>query len=163
MGKRIYRDFEVRGVVYPDANVAAAALGVTPEAVRIALRKGTAHRLGTGAVGAEPLPVRIRGRVFPSTNAAAAHLGVTPNAIQKALSEGREDQVGLPQRYNGAVSKPVTIGVQTYPSMASASRALGFSAGYVSQALRRQSTVAMQGILAAAMRDAGHQMEPSSE
>ena len=44
MGRRIYRDIEIRGVVYPDAGSAAAAHGVSAQAVRVAVRKGTQHR-----------------------------------------------------------------------------------------------------------------------
>ena len=39
MGQRKYRDIEIHGVVYPDANAAAAALGVTAGQVRMAVRR----------------------------------------------------------------------------------------------------------------------------
>lgn len=151
MGKRIYRDINIRGTVYPDANAAAAAHCVSPDTVRLAVRRGTQHRIGTGAVGAEPMPVRIRGQLFPSAKAAAAHFGITPHAIYKALGEGRVDDVANPPRYNGARSRSVTIGSLRFASMAQASRALGFSSGYVSQALRRPSVATRQRIVGAVM------------
>lgn len=41
-----YRNIAVRGVVYADANAAAAALGVTAHSVRAAIREGRLQRLG---------------------------------------------------------------------------------------------------------------------
>jgi len=47
MGKRVYQNIEIRGVVYPDVNAAAAALGVTAGQVRMAVRKDRLDGLGT--------------------------------------------------------------------------------------------------------------------
>lgn len=154
MGKRLYTDINVRGTVYADANTAAEALGVTPDAVRIAVRKGTTHRIGTGAVGREPMPVQINGKDFASAQEAAAYFGGTPGGVYRAINDGRAQAFKQPLRYNGATSKPVTIGTLSFSSMEEASRVLGFGQGYISQAIRRGSKAAMQRILGAAMREA---------
>lgn len=154
MGKRVYRDINVRGTVYADARAAAVALGVSPDAVRIAIRKGTTHRIGTGAVGIEPMPVRVRGRVFATAQAAAEHFGGTASGVYKAINSGRADSYLKPRRYNGATSKPVQIGTLTFSSMEEANRALGFGKGHISQVLRRGSKLARQRVLGAAMREA---------
>lgn len=52
MGKRRYSDINVRGTVHTHANAAAEALGVTWDAVRFAMRKGTEHRRAQSAGGA---------------------------------------------------------------------------------------------------------------
>lgn len=151
MGKRLYRDIEIRGTVYPTVQDAADAFGVTPRAVTMAIRKGTTHRIGTGAVGPEPLPVRIRGRVYPDAGAAAKALGLTRHAIHLAIAEGREERVGLPPGHNGARAKPVRVGGLDFPSMAAASRALGFRSEYLSHVMTRGSKRGRERILAAAM------------
>lgn len=150
MGRRYYTDIEVRGRVFPTAQAAAAHFGVQPQTVLVALRKGTLHRLGTGAVGAEPCPIRIRGTLYPSAKAAARALGVNDNTISVALARGTLDRVGLPRRdaWNAA---PITLGGVRFPSRAAADRALGFPVGYVWAALKRRSPRAMERIVAAAM------------
>ncbi|MBT2130104.1 hypothetical protein [Aliiroseovarius lamellibrachiae] len=152
MGRRLYTNIEVRGVTYKDANAAAKALGVTADAVRIAVRKGTTHRIGTGAVGAEPMPVQVRGKVFGSAREAAAQFGGTPAGVYRAINDGRAQEFKKPLRYNGATSKPISIGSLSFTSMEEANRTLGFGRGYIAKALRRQSKSAMQKILGAAMR-----------
>jgi len=152
-GKPIYSNIEIRGVVYPDARAAAAALGVSPDAVRIAVRKGTRHRIGTGAVGVEPMPVCLAGQRFENVRAAAAHFGVTRHAIYQAISSGRAQDFGKPPRHARLKSKPVTIGNLAFPSMAAADRVLGFGQGYISRALRRGSKAGLQRIWAAAMKE----------
>lgn len=154
MGRRIYRDIEIRGVVYPDAGSAAAAHGVSAQAVRVAVRKGTQHRVGTGAVGIEPMPVCLGGRRFVHAAAAARHFGVTRHAIYQAIASGRAQEFGGPPRHARLRSKPVTIGHLSFASMDEACRALGFRRGYVSQVLRRRSKTGLQIVLAAAMREA---------
>ena len=152
MGKRLYQDIEIRGTVYPDVGAAAKALGVRPDAVRLAVRKGTAHRIGTRATGVEPMPVRIRGQVYPSAKVAAQALGVRVSAIYMAMAKGREDALGLPRRYNGAKSKEFSIGGLSFPSQNAASRALGFrNPEYVTRVLQRQSASGFERILGAAM------------
>jgi hypothetical protein len=151
MGKRRYRDIEIRGTVYPTVQDVADALGVTPRAVTMAIRKGTTDRIGTGAVGSEPMPVRIRGRVYPDAGAAAKALGVTRGRIHQAINRGHEDRVGLPPSHNGARAKPVRVGGLDFPSMAAASRALGFRSEYLSRVMTRGSKRGRERILAAAM------------
>ncbi len=151
MGVRKYRDIRVRGVVYPDVESAAAALNVGPETVRYAIRAGTLHRLGTGRVGPEPMPVRISGRNFKSVAAAAAHFDVGVWVIYRALETGDPDRFLRPRRCNPWKSKPFTIGDLSFPSMRAASRALGFSPNYISVVCSRGSKRGYERILAAAM------------
>lgn len=152
MGKGKYQDIEIRGVVYPDANAAAAAHGVTPDAVRIAVRRGTLHRVGTGAAGVEPMRVRVGGIVFDCAASAAAHFGVTTHAIYQAITRGRTEEFGRPPRNARNRSKPIQIGTLSFPSMCDADRALGFAPGYISQVNRRGYKRGRERILAAALQ-----------
>lgn len=154
MGRPKYRDIEVRGTVYADANAAAAALGVSPQTVRNAVRSGRTHRVGKGERWPEPLPVRVRGMVFKSARAAAEHFGVKPPAIYRAILQGREDRFLLPRKQRNGMSKPITIGPLSFSSMDEAARVLGFKQGYVSRSLRSGRTSAIERILGAAMREA---------
>lgn len=155
MGKRIYRDIAINGIVYADANAAAEALGVTPQTVRKAIQKDTTHRIGSRIVGAEPMPVWIRGQDFTSAKDAAAHFGVTTGAVYRAINEGRAERFLLPRR-GGARSKPVTVAGRKFPSMAEASRALGFSQTYISRVLRNGSVASIQRVIEAAE----HKLKP---
>jgi len=152
MGKRVWVDLVIRGVSYPTAQAAAAALGVTQEAVMVAARKGALERCGLGLVGRAPLPVRIRGRVFPSARAAAQHFQVQVSTIFSAIADGREDRVGLAPTVAANRSQPVVLGGMAFRSKAEASRRLGFQHEYVARAMLRRSERAMVRILAAAMR-----------
>ena len=153
MGKRKYRDIEIRGVVYEHARAAADALGVKPATVLTAIKKGTLHRVGTGRVGPEPMRVLIKGREFESVVAAAKHYKCDPYTVWAAISDGDPDRIARPQRYNPWKSKPVTIGALRFPSYREASRALGFSnPEYVRVAFKRKSATGMRRIMAAAMR-----------
>lgn len=152
MGVRLYRDLVVRGEVFPTAAAAAARFGVSADTVRIAARKGTLHRVGTGAVGSEPFPVRIRGVVYPSARAAAKALGVSPGAVWQALAQGDVDRIGLgPRCHRPHRSRAITLGGMRFASMAAADRALGFSPGYIAHSLRRGRRSALERIMAAAM------------
>lgn len=153
MGETRYRDLEIRGVKYETAAAAAAALGVSSDAVRIAAKRGTLHRVGTGRVGREPMPVRIRGVDFPDAHAAAEHFGVSPHTVWAAIGMGDPDRVARKVPPPLPRLKPVTLYGVSFPSCAEASRQLGFGwSGYVSQALRRQNPVAQERIRAAVMR-----------
>lgn len=156
MGKRKYRDIEIRGVVYPDAVSAARKLKVQPDTVRLAARLGTLDKVGLG-VRIVPTPVRIAGKVYPSAKAAGAAFGKTPHAVWKAIDEGDPDRIARPRCNARNKAKPVKIGPLSFPSMREASVKLGFGADYVSHALRRGSPQARQKILAAAMRLAQEQ------
>ncbi|RBO52645.1 hypothetical protein DSD19_13740 [Rhodovulum sp. BSW8] len=160
MATRIYTDLTIRGTTYPDAATAARALGVTPEAVRSAARKGRLDRVGAGRKGVEPMPVRIRGELFADAHAAAARFGVTPQAVWKALADGDPDRIGRPQRRPGRDPHPVEIGGLRFASQRKASRALGFSDDYLSHALTRGGRAARERILAAAMALSARQASP---
>ncbi|WP_286905720.1 hypothetical protein [Roseovarius sp.] len=154
MGRQVYRGIEIRGVVYPDANAAAAALGVSANAVRLAVRKGSQHRIGTGAVGVEPMPICLAGTHFENAEAAAEHFGVTRHAVYQAIASGRAQEFGKPARHARLKSRPIALGNLSFSSMDEACRVLGFERGYISQVKRRGSKVGMQRVLAAAMREA---------
>lgn len=148
-----YTDLNIRGTIYPTTQAAAAAHGVSDQAIRVAARRGTLHRVGTGQGGVEPMPVLIRGQRFDSVKTAAAYFGVTRSAVHTAMMRGKLDNLARPQRYNGAKSKPVMLAGMRFASMSEADRVLGFKRGYVSLALRRQSPSALQAILGAVMRE----------
>lgn len=147
--KKKYKNIEIRGVYYRDADEAAAAHGVQPQAIRSAARRGTLHRVGLGAKGKEPMRVCIRGEVFQDARAAAKHHGVTVDAVWAAIWLGNPDRVG---RKRNAAGKPVNLWGLEFPTMAEASRALGLSSGYVSLAMRRKSRAMMERIAGEAMR-----------
>lgn len=153
MGARKYGPIEIRGEVFPDVNAAAQRFGVTPDTVRIAARNGTLHRVGTGAVGKEPMRVLIRGVLYPDAHAAAKALRVTTQAVWKAIHEGREDALGLgPRCPRPHRSRPFAIGGLSWPSMAQASVDLGFCPSYVAHSLKSGRKAALERIVAAAMR-----------
>jgi hypothetical protein len=143
----------IRGVTYESYSKAAQALGVNPNTVRAAARKGTLHRVGTGRVGLEPMPVQIAGLRFESAQAAADHFKVKVMTVYSAISDGDPDRIARPPRYNPARSRKVKIGCLTFPSMAQAARELGFeNREFVSKALKHGSRRGRQRILAAAMK-----------
>lgn len=155
MGRRVHADIEIRGQVFPTAQAAARHFGVSATTVQMAARRGTLHRVGTGAVGAEPCPVRVRGTVYPSARAAASALGLTPAAIFQALRENRIDTVGTGARCPIPFrSRPITLGGLRFPSLAAADRALGFAPGYIAHSLKLGRRCAMERIMAAAMAHA---------
>lgn len=161
MGAIRYRDIEVRGEVFPTVRAVAERFGVSGEAVRIAVRRGTQHRIGTGATGVEPMPVLICGIRFASARDAAAHYGVTPHAVYHAISDGDPDRIARPNfvwtEENNPKGRPFKVGGLSFPSMAAADRALGFGQGYVSRAVKTGSKVKWQRIVAAAMREVARQ------
>lgn len=159
MGKRLYRDIEIRGTVYPTAKAAAEALGVTVRTVQIAAKRGTLHRVGLGRKGAEPMPVEVRGVVYPNAKVAARRLGLTAHAVYQAIAAGRPHECGLRLRHNSTASRPVTIGNLTFSSMEQAGRELGFGHGYVSQVMRRRSKIGHERLVGAAMREAARRAE----
>lgn len=152
MGRRKYADIEVRGAVYPTARAAAQALGVDVKSVARACRSGRLDTLGLGRGRGHRMPVRIAGRDFAGLGEAAAHFGCTPSAISKAISDGDPDRVARKSRGGGTLSRPVVLGGVRFPSMAAASRALGFSSGYVAKVMGSGSARRRERLLAAAMR-----------
>jgi len=151
MGKRLHRNFAIRGVTYGTAQEAAAAHGVSVGTIYKAIEKGTLDRVGLGQVGKEPMRIVIRGKVYKNAQAAARAFGVTPAAIFTALYRGRIDQVGVPRKHNHATSKPFTIAGVTFPSMRAASLALGFNPAYVHNVLESGSTARFERMQGAAM------------
>lgn len=152
MGKRRYRDIQLDGVVYADADALAAAKGVKPATARRAIRLKRLHRLGVGRPGPEPMPVRIGDREFADVPSAAKALGKTQAAVWSAISDGDPDRLVRPPRWNPAKAQPIEIGGLHFPSHRAASRALGFSnPDYVGVVLRRGYKRGWQRVLGAAM------------
>lgn len=147
-----YVDLEIRGAIYANAQAAAERFGVDAQTVRKAARAGTLHRVGLGRCGKEPMRVRVGDRTFENAREAAAELGCTPSAVWGAVWHGDPDRLLRPRGRPGANAQTVEIGPLSFPSMAAASRALGFSHGYVSLAFRRGSRGMQERLLAAAMR-----------
>lgn len=155
---------EIRGRAFDTVAAAANAHGVHPNAVYIARRKGTLHRVGTGRVGAEPLPVRIGGVDYTSAEAAAKALNVARAAIYSAIEDGDPDRVLRAPRYNPSRCIPLTIGNLTFPSRRAASRALGFSNDeFVQKAIASGSRKSWERVLAAAMRLEAQQAKTERE
>lgn len=148
----------IRGVEYPDAETAAAALGIKPVTVKKAIRDGKTDRLGLKR-GPEPGMVRVRGRIYKSAATAARALQVSPITIYVAIRRGREDFVGLnrsrkhsiqkPDKRPHPLSTPVQIGQKTWPSINAAARDLGVH----DRALRRHLKADNRDWLAARLMD----------
>ncbi|MBR9651898.1 hypothetical protein [Thalassovita aquimarina] len=153
---RRHRNLQIRGVIYRDADHAAACLGVTATTVRAHARAGTLDRVGLGLNGPAPMPVSVRGQRFDSPEACAAHFDVGVDHVYKRLAAGRPDDIGLPNRRGQYRAKRVTIGPVRFRSMAEASRELGFGRDYVQRAYQRGSKLMQERILAAAMEYAAH-------
>ena len=87
---------EIRGVIYPDADAAAAALGVSPDTVYCAIIRGNPDRCGLGPDyqkratkgGRPPKPVIVAGRRFASMADLARFLGRSPRAVRASLRAG---------------------------------------------------------------------------
>lgn len=152
MTVRLHTNLVIRGVVYRDADHAAAELKVHPVTVRAHARAGTLHRCGAGVSGVEPTPVCVRGLDFVSAEAAAAHFGVHIQVVYRRLVDGRPDDIGLPNNRGQHIAKPVVIGPVSFRSMRDADRALGFGKDYVQKAFRRNSKSMLERVLAAAMQ-----------
>lgn len=149
MGKRLHRDITIRGKTYGTVAMAAQALGVQQQTVLKAIRAGHLDGVALGESHPKALPVRVRGLVYPTAAMAARDLGLSRSAIWNAIAQGRENHVGL-KRTCLVKGKPVQVGPHRFTSMAEAGRKLGFSAQFVSYALRRSET-GRQRLLAAAM------------
>lgn len=77
---------KVRGVVYPSVKAAAAALGITANAVYSALGRGNMDTVGTGQN--KPQAIQLDGLSFPSIRAASLALGFKRTYLSKVLSKG---------------------------------------------------------------------------
>lgn len=78
-------------------------------------------------------PVIIRGTRYRSGKAAARALGVAPSTISTAIRRGKLDTVGLGRGCSS--QRPVKVGGILYPSCLDAARALGVTAGQMSNFL----------------------------
>lgn len=85
----------IRGVWYPSQQAAATALGVTREAITLAIRRGALDRVGLGGARSGR-PVSIGGRLYPSYGRAAAALGVARSTINLWASKAVK---GKPYRH----------------------------------------------------------------
>lgn len=158
---RIHRNLSIRGVVYPDADAAAEALGVTATQVRAHARAGTLDRCGAGGRGVAPMPVRVRGVDYPSPAAAAHAFGIGVDAVYRRIEAGRADDIGLPNARGQHCAQPVEIGPLSFPSKSAAARALGLSPNYVHSAYARKSPKMLERVVAAAMAQAAKREELS--
>ena len=84
----------------------------------------------------DPMPVRIRGVDYPNAREAAKALKVKQVSIYCAISKGTVDTVGLgkgkcKKNPRGGNPKPITLAGIEFPSLQAASKALGFSRGYL--------------------------------
>jgi len=87
----------VRGVTYPGAQAAAAALGVTVNAIYAARERGRLDGVGQSGRRGPPLPVgqnpgnglRVGYQVFVSQVACALHFGVTASAVSRLRKADR--------------------------------------------------------------------------
>lgn len=153
MGKRLYRDIEIHGRVYPTLQAAAAHFGCTAQNIANQIKAGRTHRIGAGRQKIEPCLVRIRGVDYASAREAGAALGVTAAAVWRALTENRADTVGLgPRCPNPHLSRPYSIAGLSWPSMRAAEVALGLSDGMIGKTLRRNSRAGKERIMSAVMR-----------
>ena len=97
-------EITIRGKTYPTIADAAADLGVSANAVRIAKRKGTLDGVGLQkARRRRSAPVTIRGVEHPSPAAAAKALGVDVNEIYRLEKLGRLDEIGPPEDPEDAI------------------------------------------------------------
>ncbi len=129
----------IRGVTYPDASAAAAAVGVSMPTMYRAIRENRLDHVGLGTGSINICPVLIRGVYYPTQTAAAEALGVRADTISKALTRGNIDSVGIGKgnwlREVDAPRNPITILGVTFPSMAAASRLLGYTDRHVHRVL----------------------------
>lgn len=91
------------------------------------------------------MKVLIRGKLYPSAKAAAEALGVTTSAVHSALSRGNIDTVGSGR----SQPQPVELDGVTFPSIRSASLALGFKRTYLTNALNSSNDRVKNKIAAA--------------
>lgn len=99
------------------------------------------------------MSIEIRGVVYPSAKHAAKALGVRPITVYAALNRGRLDTVGIGQGkgskrpLSGRKPKPLKIGNVEFESQIEADRQLGYSAGAVSNILRKGGKQAKEGLV----------------
>ncbi len=91
--------------------------------------------------------VRIRGVTYKSVRHAASAISVSTFSIYSALNRGTIDRVGLAPTQR----KPIVLEGLSFPSIASAARALGLSKKYVAQVIATDSPTGMKRVRAAAV------------
>lgn len=111
--------------------------------------------------------VMIRGVTYETVREAAEAFGLGTSYIYDAIERGRQDFIGTgrgrarhgqPDDWNG---NAITLHGLTFPSMTTASLALGFNKAYLRAALRRGSKLSHDRIKFAALRYAARmEMEP---
>ncbi|MDK3016529.1 hypothetical protein [Pseudodonghicola flavimaris] len=100
--------------------------------------------------------VEVRGKIYDSVPECAKALGVAPATVYCAVTRRTTDTLGLGKgnrtsRRGGRPPKRVKIGEVEFPSMAAASRALGFNQRHVQHVLSRGKAAARGRLLRAAM------------
>lgn len=129
-----YRDFAVRGVVYPDVRTAAVALGLTEKRVREAVRSDRLAYLGLGQGRRARMQVALGGQIFDGIAAAARFAGCTESAVMAAISDGDPDRVLRPAP--GSLGRPVSLCGRCFASQAALAAWAGVSNTTVSMVLR---------------------------
>lgn len=127
---RKYKNIEVRGVVYPDANAVAEAFGVTVGQVRTAVCRGRLDSIGTGH---KQIPVTIRGVSYPNFSAAGLALGVHGNTVRAAYYKGTLHRVGTGRV--GVEPMRVRIAGKDFKNVAAAAKHFGVERGTVYSAI----------------------------
>lgn len=89
--------------------------------------------------------IKIRGVTYPSAKAAAEALGVKVSAVYSALNRGNIDTVGEGK----SQPQPITLDGISFPSIRSASLALGFGRTYLGKILSKGGDKSYANLLAA--------------
>lgn len=153
----------IRGVEYPSTDAAAAAFGVTRDAINKARKSGRLDFVGIhpsrtrNQHGRPPLPVRIRGKVYPSAADAAKRLGVTVQTINTMIAAGREDFIGLGTKRGHrrrvttipGNAREVRLGQYVWPSVCAAARELETTRDIVLGIIKRSDTAKLLSLLMA--------------
>lgn len=136
---RRWTNLTIRGVTYPTAADAAAALGITVSAVFMAAKKGQEglDRCGLRLHHPRPCPVRIGGVVYPTVPLAAAALGLKTSRIYQALAAGDVDRVLRPPPPCLVRAVPLIVSGRHFPSHSALDRWIGMAEGYSARAIKR--------------------------
>jgi hypothetical protein len=74
----------IRGVRYPTQQAAAEALGITPSAIRFAVRNGKIATVGLRPMGkGHGFPITIDGVLYPSLYAASRELDIPYESLRR--------------------------------------------------------------------------------
>lgn len=88
----------INGIDYPSHRAAARAIGVTPQAISMAISRGKEDRVarGIGRLGnanSPMVPVELMGRQWRSKLALSRHLGVPYRSLCRWLDAGDTDRI----------------------------------------------------------------------